>query len=227
MRIVVLILALLCVVNCSTQGHNTDTLYRPYRGNDSKNVWVVNYSWHSGIIIRAADIPASLIPEKEDFPNAEFLEIGWGNKAFYQAPEFKLSLAAKALFIPGQSTMAVHGFSHSPEREFSDSKITALHFSPEQFYRIVEAMDQSFDRKGQVRTRPALKDMKDDSYFYDAYGSYSMIRTCNNWTAKILYQGGVPVSTSLYSATANHVMSQVGHYGIVVRANNKDPVGSE
>jgi uncharacterized protein (TIGR02117 family) len=217
---------ILCILlsGCSTTRRNADTVYHPYNGINTRNILVVNYSWHSGIIIKKLDIPAHLIPEKEDFSDVEFLEIGWGHKGFYQAPKFKLSLAAKALFFPGKSTMAVYGFSGPPEVEYSDSKITALNLSPGQFYQVMEAIDKSFDRKGQARAEATLKMTNGGGYFYDAYGSYSMLRTCNNWTAKVLHRGGVPISTSLYSATANNVMSQVGRYGVVVRAENVQPI---
>ncbi len=210
-----LVLVLFFIIGC-TRNHD----YKSYNNHDAKNVYVVNYSWHSGIILKKNDIPQDLIPEKDDFPNAEFLEIGWGNKAFYQEPKFKLSLATKALFVPGPSTMYVYSFTDKPELEFSDSKVVQLQISPDNFYKLVESINKSFDRKGNTRVPATLKGPYGDSRFYDALGSYGILSTCNNWTAKVLHTGGIPISTSIYSATGKAVMSQIRPYCVILSPKN-------
>ena len=44
-----------------------------------------------------------------------------------------------------------------------------------------------------------------DSAFYQATGSYSLINTCNRWTASVLQAGGLDISPRL-SLTASSVL---------------------
>ena len=39
---------------------------------------VYKIQWHSGIVVRAADVPATAWPARRDFASAEYLEVGWG-----------------------------------------------------------------------------------------------------------------------------------------------------
>lgn len=173
-----------------------------------KEIYVVKYSWHSGVIVHKSDIPVHLIPEKDDFPNAKYLEIGWGDRAFYQERNFKFSLAVKALFLSGQSTMYMDGFTRNPKIEYEGDTLLKLEIEPDNLYNLLEEIDKSFDRKGQKRATATAKG------FYDAVGRYGILNTCNMWTAKVLKSGGLPVSASIYSTTAKSVLSQVRPHSV-------------
>jgi uncharacterized protein (TIGR02117 family) len=200
-----LILARFFLSACSTshekQSDNTS---------GKKEIYVVNYSWHSGVILKKSDIPQHLIPEKDDFPRDEFLEIGWGNKQFYQTKKHKVFLAAKALFIPGQSTLYIDGFSRHPKQEYVGDNLVRLKLSPEKLSNLLQEIDKSFDRKGQKRATATM------AGFYDAVGHYGILNTCNMWTARVLKRGGLPVSASIYSTTAKSVLSQVRPHSVTM-----------
>ncbi len=51
----------------------------------SASVLLLVDRWHAGVAIRTSDIPGDLMPERRDFPEAEYLEFGWGDWDFYQA----------------------------------------------------------------------------------------------------------------------------------------------
>ena len=44
-------------------------------------VHVVHHCWHSGIIVRAADVPLQAWPARRELADAEYLEVGWGDRA--------------------------------------------------------------------------------------------------------------------------------------------------
>ena len=50
-------------------------------------VHVVRHGWHSGIVVRAADVPEHAWPARREFADAEYLEVGWGDRAYYPAPD--------------------------------------------------------------------------------------------------------------------------------------------
>lgn len=214
-----LILIILLIATSCTTTHRTNSHHQSSIEN-AKDIFVVQYSWHSAIIVKKSDIPEELIPEKEDFKNAVFLEIGWGNKDFYQAKEFELSLATKALFWPGASTMYVYGFTGKPENEYTGSKTIKLQLPPDKFYNLVKKMDNSFDRKSMKRATLTLKGQYGGN-FYDAVGYYGIFNTCNNWTARVLKSGGVNVANSVYSSTARSVISQTSEYGTILAPNDQ------
>lgn len=61
------------------------SLYPPHGGDRAYPVWVVRHRWHTGLVVRREDVPADIWPERDDFPGAEYLEVGWGERDFYQA----------------------------------------------------------------------------------------------------------------------------------------------
>ena len=48
-----------------------------------KRVYVVSRGWHTGIVVRHEDIADGLWPEHPDFAPSGYVEVGWGDWAFY------------------------------------------------------------------------------------------------------------------------------------------------
>jgi hypothetical protein len=72
--------------------------------------------------IRASDISRDLMPERRDFPEAEYLEFGWGDWDFYQTSSFNSGNALKALLLSTNTVLHVVAFSgpvtrYAPYRE--------------------------------------------------------------------------------------------------------------
>lgn len=60
-------------------------LYPPAPGETARTVYVVNHGGrHTGIAAERADIPPSLWPANHDYPNARYLEVGWGDDDGYR-----------------------------------------------------------------------------------------------------------------------------------------------
>ena len=51
-----------------------------------------------------------------------------------------------------------------------------------------------------------------NSRFYAAREKYSLLKTCNTWTARALRSAGLPI-TSLYAVSAGNVMEQARPLG--------------
>ena len=85
--------ALLLTAGC--HGHVRE-LYPPLPGEAAVTIYVVGHGWHPGIVIRRDDIPAEAWPEHRRSLAARFLEVGWGDRAFYESPEAGVRLALKA-----------------------------------------------------------------------------------------------------------------------------------
>jgi len=93
-------------------------------------IHVVRHGWHSGIVVRAADVPQDAWPARRDFNDTEYLEVGWGDRAYYQAPDPSVWLGLRALLWPSPGVLHMAAFSGPVERKFPATEIVALQVSP-------------------------------------------------------------------------------------------------
>lgn len=174
----------------------------------AKRISVVNHGWHSALVIKKADISDIVLPEIREFPDAHYLEFGWGDWDYYQAPDPGLGLALKAAFWSSRSVLHVAGFKDTVEKYFHGSEIVEIGLSDEAFERLIQFISDSFSRSDPaalLETRPGLYGK---SRFYAAEGRFHLFRTCNTWVAEALRSAGLPI-TSAYAITAGNLMSQV------------------
>jgi uncharacterized protein (TIGR02117 family) len=190
-------------------------LYQPLPGEATVTIYVVGHGWHTGIVIRRDDIPAEAWPEYRRFLAARFLEVGWGDRAFYESPEAGVRLALKAAFSSEGSVLHVAGFDPPPATYFSRAEIIAIELSSrgvEALARFVSAT-YALDGAGQpIEIGPGLYPV---SRFYAATGRYSLLYTCNTWVAEALRAAGCPITPAL-AVTAGNLLLQAERCGRAV-----------
>jgi len=172
---------------------------------------VVNHGWHSAIVVKKADIRAAVLPEIRDFPDAEYLEIGWGDRNYYQAPDPGWGLALKAAFWSNGSVLHVAGFKGPVEKVFH-GEIVEIILSVEAFERLVNFISDTFSRPGEAAPLAVAPGLYSNSRFYSATGRFHIFRTCNTWVAEALSSAGVPISPG-YAVTAGNLIDQVKQFG--------------
>jgi uncharacterized protein (TIGR02117 family) len=178
---------------------------QPAARETGKRVFVVNYGWHTGIAIRKAEIPHGLLPEAEELPG-ENLEIGWGDRDFYQTPDAGIGLGIKAAFVSGGSVVHVTAFDGAVRDYFRGAEIYELEVSAEGYRRLIQFVSDSFLRlEGPEASRHGLYP---NSRFYPARGKFHLFRNCNTWVAEALVAAGLPVNPSAV-ITAGNLFSQV------------------
>ena len=173
-------------------------------------IYLVSHGWHTGIVIKRAEFPVSLLPERRDFPEAEYLEFGWGDREFYQAPAFSLVLALKAAFVSTGSVLHVTGFGGEVTHYFPTSEIVEFKLSREGFERLVGYIHKSFAREGSEALTPLGPGLYGESQFYRARGTFHLLNTCNTWAGKALAAAGYPLSPA---NMADGLMSQARRFG--------------
>jgi uncharacterized protein (TIGR02117 family) len=169
-------------------------------------IYVVSHGWHTGIVIRKAEVAPGAWPEADDFPNVEFLEVGWGDRAYYQKPDPGVGDALAAVLVPGPSVLHVVGFRGSVRATFPASEAIALRLTPAQLARLVAHVRASYERDATGQVVPLGRGLYGDSRFYAAVGRFHLFQNCNVWTAQALQAAGLPVATDL---TAGGVMRAV------------------
>jgi len=194
--------ALICL-SCAMSAPQTAS---PARGEAASSMYVISHGWHTGIALARNDIPSHLLPERQDFAAADYLEFGWGDRDFYQAREFSLALAMRAALSSRGSVLHVVGFNGGVTSRFPGSEIIELPLSAEKLAALALYIHQSVERDGERPAAPLAAGPYANSRFYPASGVFSLSNTCNTWTARALQAAGYRVSPS---TTAAPLMAQL------------------
>lgn len=174
-------------------------------GGPAVSVYLVAHDDHTGIVVRRADIPAGLWPESRDFPQAEFLEVGWGARDYYMGRDQGFWGTLKAALGHTQSVLHVVGFRGPPADYFRSSEVIELAVPEDGFGRLVRTIHDAHERGGAKAVAPLGRGLYGDSRFYPAWEQFSLLNTCNVWTARALRSGGLPVEDAI---TKEGIMSQ-------------------
>lgn len=180
----------------------------PRRDKNAKTLFFVNYGWHSALVIKKADIPAAVVPEITDFPEAEYLEFGWGDRDYYQATDPGFFMALQSAFLSRGSVLHVTGFAGPVRGFFSNAEIVEIGTSAEAFQRLIQFISNSFSRSPGTWPDGIRPGLYANSRFYPATGSFHLLRTCNTWVATALNEAGLPVSP-VFAVTAGSLSRQV------------------
>ncbi|EGK88838.1 TIGR02117 family protein [Microcoleus vaginatus PCC 9802] len=139
----------------------------------------------------------------------KYLSFGWGDRAFMLETSTSAIInpvtAFKALFLPTPSTLHVQGYRLPPE----NIETKCVKISGAKYLKMVNFIKTSFllDAPGKKIKISYGYDNSDS--FYEAKGSYSILRTCNDWTAEALQKAAVntPLWSTLSSAIMFHLNS--------------------
>jgi uncharacterized protein (TIGR02117 family) len=170
-------------------------------------VVVTSTGWHTGIAIARADVPLSTIPEIIDFPDAAWIEFGWGSAEFYTTPDAGFLLALKST-APGPAVMHIAGLWGHPSLVFPDADWAPVAIPAKGMTNLIAYLAASFDRNGSDRARQTAKGLYSFSRFYPATGSFHLFSTCNTWTARALMAAGLPINADGIQR-ASQVMDQI------------------
>ena len=203
---VLLPLILLSPVACAT----APTGPAPRPDEPAVSFWLVTQDAHTGIAVRRADIPAGLWPESRDFPQADYLEVGWGERNYYMGRDQGFWGTLRVALGSNPSVLHVAGIRGPLPARFPASEIVELSLPASGYERLIRHIHDAFDRTGAPVVAPLGPGLYGDSRFYPGRESFSLLRTCNVWTAQGLREGGLPVSDAI---TLEGLMSQVRTIG--------------
>jgi uncharacterized protein (TIGR02117 family) len=172
------------------------------------SVWAVDHGWHTAIAVRRADVDRALWPEVDDLPTATFVEIAWGDRAFYMATHATAWMAIKAALRAGESVLHVVGLDAPIATHFPKSEIVELRVSRRGFDALMRFVADEHARDAGGRSLRLQRGLYGPSWFYAARSKYSLFSTCNTWIARALQTAGLPLTPSGV-ITAGDVMQQV------------------
>lgn len=172
-------------------------------------VYVVSNGWHTAIVVPGPVLRASEdLPEAGDFPEAAYLEFGWGDRVYYRAKDPGLAIALEAALTPTPAVMHVTGRPRPPMQTPDGDEVVSLALTKSGLRGLIEAIAGDFTRRQGNRAAPLSPGLYPNARFYEAEGSFHLFNTCNTWTARKLQAGGVALSPSGI-ATANELMDRL------------------
>lgn len=173
---------------------------------NSASVYIINNGWHTGLVLPA--VVLKQFPElKQRFGDVPYLEMGWGDKGFYQERNVTAGIAVRAMLGMSGSIIHLVAVPYDPRQYFKNSQIKEICLSGMQLERLSQNLAKSFDlSSGSVSALG--KGLYGDSEFYAALGAYHMFNTCNSWTARQLAQLDLPI-WPYFKLTASSVMNAI------------------
>ena len=183
--------------------------------------YAVSNGWHVGVVVPAGRINALLPDIKKRFEKttansaevmqeANYYEIGWGDRGFYEAKEITTLMAVQAMFNSSGSVMHVVAV-HNLAKAFANTKTNQLVkfcLNEAQLTNLETFIVNSFTKNETdniISRRPGLYG---DSQFFEASGTYHFLNSCNTWAAKALRSAGFDISPT-FKLFASQVMNNI------------------
>ena len=149
--------------------------------------------WHTEIALPVQAMPEPLRAITPDFPGAQYLSFGWGERNFYMARAPTVGDAMSALF-PGPAVLLVSPLHRPPRDSRANAQVFEFNLSTAGLDRLSNYLWAAFEKSNDGSLRRLAAGPEPGSVFYAATGTYSASYTCNTWTAEGLRVGGVPVT---------------------------------
>lgn len=218
------LLVVICIACSSCAGPEIKSDLPSEPDEPARTIYLVSHGWHAGIVIRRNDILDTVWPENRDFPDAEFLEVGWGDSDYYQTPDPHWAITIKAALLPTLSVLHIVGFSGSISAYFPYSEIIEIQLTEPGFERLCRYIAASHAKDTAGNSVPLGAGLYGTSRFYLSSETYHLFNTCNAWTAKALRTAGCPVTPAV-TITVDNLMSRVRTFGKVIqpKPTNPDP----
>ncbi|MEG3974117.1 DUF2459 domain-containing protein [Microcoleus sp. herbarium8] len=203
---------LLCFTACLTIGYLTPTKWGDYSQTDcTVSVQIYNGGIHTEIIVPVKNqyfdwnqfLPLTEIG-RDAISDYKYLSFGWGDRAFMlenpSSESINLITGLKALIFPTPSTVQVQGYLVLPKN--IETKCVSI--SGSNYLRMVDYLKNTFQLEAKGNKIKIGYGYGNNGSFYEARDSYSILRTCNDWTAEGLQKA--EVNTPLWSTLPSSIM---------------------
>jgi uncharacterized protein (TIGR02117 family) len=209
--------AILSFATCLTIGYLTPRKWGNYSQTDCAiPIYISNQGIHTDIIVPVKNeffnwnqyLRLSEIGRDSNY-EYQYLSFGWGDRAFMLETPTSATInpvtAFNALFLPTPSTVQVQGYRVLPQNK----ETKCVKISGSNYLKIVKFIKSSFQLDAGGNKIKISYGYHNSDSFYEANGSYSILRSCNDWTAEALRKADVntPLWSTLSSAIMFHLNS--------------------
>jgi uncharacterized protein (TIGR02117 family) len=174
-------------------------------------VHVVSHGWHSGLIVPAALAHAHDWPVRREVAQAQYYEVGWGDRAYYRATDPGWWTGLSALLWPRPGVLQVVALAGPPQAAFPDSPMLAVRLSHEGAHRLAASIAASHERGPDGVPAAMGPALYGQGRFYASVERFHLFATCNVWVARRLRDGGLALQPSL-ALTAGMLFGQLAQH---------------
>ena len=174
-------------------------------------ICVINFGFHSEIVVPVQNpmfdwrkhLSLNQIGADKN-ADYNYLAFGWGETEFYMNPpremDAKIAAGIKALFLPNSSAIRVEGYKNLPQ----NYEIECFGVSKTGYLNLNKFIKDTFqlDRQGEKIRLPYI--VRKNVSYYEAKGTYSILRNCNSWTAEALRKADV--NTPMWAGLSPAIM---------------------
>ena len=210
------------VTACVACATHVQGLFPPPKNAPTRSIYLVNQGWHAGIIVKRADIPNGVWLEHKDFPDSEYLEVGWGDRDYYQDPDPHFGITLKAALWPTESVLHIATFNGSVTGYFENREIIKIELSEQGFEKLCRYFSESYAKDDTEKAIPLRSGLYGKSSFYLSRETYHVFKTCNVWTARGLRAAGLPIA-SAWTIQVDSLMSEARAFGTLVQSGPVTP----
>ncbi len=160
----------------------------------ARTIYLVKISWHTGIIFNTQQVDTLVWKYIKNFNEFRYVDVGWGDEAFYQHTGFDLDLAVRALFEETASTLRIAGFNRDIESYLASTDYAErLLLSKAKFDSLCTYIQSYYSLKN---SEPIIlsRHLMGSVIFYKSKGWYSVFNTCNTWIARGLKKAGCRIN---------------------------------
>lgn len=166
--------------------------------------------------MRRVDVARDVWREAHDLGAFDHVEVGWGDGGFYAAERGTLGLAMRAAFRSASSVLHVAAFDGRVTEYFIASPVIELRLTRAGFDDLCRFIAAAHARNEAGESLPLRAGLYGASRFYLARERYRVTDNSNNWAARALRAGGVPLEPALLFS-AGTVLDQAAPLGRVHR----------
>lgn len=182
-------------------------LYSSIFAKGNKDIFVVNHGWHTSIILKVEDINSSVWQIDSVFKKHQYIEIGWGDEAFYKSSDPSIWMTLQAALIPTSSVLHVRALSRHDLSIFSKENIIKISLSQIAYTKLLAFIENSFAKRDS-KSIILSKGLYPNSFFYLSNKKYHILHTCNVWTAEALQSAEVDI-LPFFTITTDALFSQI------------------
>ncbi len=179
-------------------------------------VYLVRHGWHAGIAVRRADVPDDRWPVLGDFPEAEYLEVGWGEARYYPGTSRGVWGTVRAGAWPTGSVVHVVPIDGSVPARFDRHTIVRIPVDSSELDALTRYVVASFARTEGGDAIPGADGYYRDSRFYRSGLPYHVFNNCNHWAAGALEAAGCDTAPR-WTLTVGRVIEQARQCGTLIQ----------
>ena len=180
-------------------------------------IYLIKQRWHTAVVFHTEEVDTLILPEVKYLEGAILIDIGWGDEAFYQHPDFDWELAYQALFYPTPSTLRVEGIYITSQEYFDISEIVVeLKISNKQLKILQTYISETVWRDERGNHKILSTQRLDRVIFFKANGEYHLFNTCNTWLARGMKLSGLEIDDDII--LTEQLFNEAAKVGKVLKA---------